>query len=78
MSNQYHFVVVFDEDDGGWRIDVDGFPSAFPNGTIYNNKTREWEFAETRKGYPTTEEKVAEQLNKTLDDLNFKLKTGAN
>jgi phage terminase large subunit-like protein len=76
MSNQYHFVVIFDEDDGGWRIDVDTEEVAFPDGTIYNNKTREWEFAETRKGYSTPEEQLAEQLNKTLDDLNFQLKTG--
>ena len=77
MSNQYHYVIVFDEDDGGWRVDVDGEESAFPNGTIYNNDTREWEFGYAGDGnFVGIEQELSEQLSQTLDNWNFKLKTG--
>lgn len=78
MSRQYHFVVMFDEETNRWTLDYDTEESAFPNGTIYNQATREWEYGYGGDGiFIGNEQEVAESLSELLDLNNTSLlKTG--
>ena len=79
MSKLYHYVVMFDEDSNSWSVDVDGEEAAFPNGTIYNNETRGWEYGYAGDGnFVGQEQELTEQLSQTLDKWNLLLKTGEN
>lgn len=77
MSKLYHYVVMFDEDSNSWSVDIDGEEAAFPNGTIYNNETRGWEYGYAGDGnFVGIEQELTEQLSRTLDQWNLQLKTG--
>ena len=79
MSRSYHYVVMFNEDDNRWDIDIDGEESAFPNGTIYNHETQEWEYGYAGDGnFTGKEQELSEKLSQALDRWNSLLKTGAN
>ena len=68
MSRQYHFIVMFDEETNRWTMDYDTEEFAFPNGTIYNQATKEWEFGYGGDGIFTgKEQEVAEHLTDMLD-----------
>ena len=76
---QYHFVVMFDEETNMWSVDIDGEESAFPNGTIYDENTQEWEFGYSGDGqFIGQEQELTEQLSQQLDKWNLLLKTGDN
>ena len=79
MSRQYHFIVMFDEETNRWSLDYDSEEDAFPNGTIHNLATKEWEFGYAGDGIFTgREQEVAEHLTDMLDlDNASVLKTGS-
>lgn len=65
---QYHFAIMFDEETNRWDIDIDTEESAFPNGTIYNTETREWEYGYAGDGkFTGREEEILQRLSKLLD-----------
>ena len=76
MSKLYHYVVMFDEETNGWSVDIDGEEVAFPNGTIYNNETRGWEYGYAGDGnFVGREQELTKQLSQQLDNWNSLLKT---
>ena len=70
MAKEYHYAIVYREDTG-WDIDIDVEESAFPNGTIFNTDTREWEYGYLGAGeYNAEEQAVTEQISKALRQMN--------
>ena len=43
MSNQYHFVVMYDTETKSWSASPD-VSINFDNGDVWNEETQEWEF----------------------------------
>jgi hypothetical protein len=67
--NQYHYVVVFDEQEG-WRICSWTEESKFPDGTIYNTETGAWESGYQGEGiFFDRECEITSQLTIALDKL---------
>jgi hypothetical protein len=70
MSKEYTYVIVYKEGEG-WEIDTESEEQFFPNGTIYDNKTTEWQFGYLGEGeYNADEEAVTEQLYKAIRQMN--------
>ena len=70
MSKEYHYAISYSQDTG-WIINIDVEESAFPNGTIYNTLTEEWEYGYLGEGeYDANERDVTDQLSKALRQLN--------
>ena len=68
--NQYHYVVVFDEQKG-WHIEPEVEQDVFPNGTIYNTDTESWEYGYQGDGiFFDSELELTSQLTIALDKLN--------
>ena len=67
MSKLYHYVVMWSEEEG-WQIDPDTEGSNFPEGTIYDTETEEWQLAYLGDGeYNGREEELTETLTDILD-----------
>ena len=76
MSRLHHYVVMFDEESNKWSVDIDGEEVAFPNGTIYNSQTRNWEYGYAGDGnFIGREQELTELLSQQLDKWNLLLKT---
>ena len=70
MSKEYTYVIVYKEGEG-WEIDYESEEQFFPNGTIYNTETTQWEHGYLGDGEFNADEKaVTEQLCKALDTMN--------
>ena len=70
MSKEYTYVIVYKEGEG-WEIDTESEEELFPNGTIYDNKTKQWEYGYLGEGeYNANERAVTEQLCKALAIMN--------
>jgi hypothetical protein len=68
--NQYHYVVVFDEQEG-WRIDPVTEEHKFPDGTIYNTDTNSWEYGYQGDGvFFDSELELTSQLTIALNKLS--------
>lgn len=74
---QYHYAIMFDENTNRWDIDIAAEETAFPEGTIYNEDTKEWEYGYAGDGqFVGREQEIMEQLSQQLDKWNSLLKTG--
>ena len=74
---QYHYAIMFDETTNRWDIDIAAEETAFPEGTIYNEDTKEWEYGYAGDGqFVGQEQEIMEQLSQQLDKWNSLLKTG--
>lgn len=70
MSKEYTYVIVYKEGEG-WEIDTESEEELFPNGTIYDNKTKQWEYGYLGEGeYNANERAVTEQLCKAIAIMN--------
>lgn len=70
MSKEHHYVIVYREDTG-WEIDIDTEESAFPDGTIFNTETKEWEYGYLGEGeYNKDEQAITWQLSKAIAQMN--------
>ena len=70
MSKEYTYVIVYKEGEG-WEIDTESEEQFFPNGTIYDNETTEWEYGYLGEGeFNANEKAVTEQLCKALAIMN--------
>jgi hypothetical protein len=70
MTKEHHYVIVYREGTG-WDIDIDTEESAFPDGTIYNTETKDWEYGYLGEGeYNKDEQAITEQLSKALRQMN--------
>jgi hypothetical protein len=70
MSKEYTYVIVYKEGEG-WDIDTESEEQFFPNGTVYDAETREWEYGYQGDGeYNANERAVTEQLCKALAIMN--------
>jgi hypothetical protein len=66
MSKEYTYVIVYKEGEG-WEIDTDSEEQFFPNGTIYNRETKQWEHGYLGDGeFNGREEEITDQLCKAL------------
>jgi hypothetical protein len=66
MARKYYYSVLFNELTNEWEIDTEGEESDFPNGTIYNTETKEWEYGYAGDGVFTGKE---EELTQALCDF---------
>ena len=70
MSKEYTYVIVYKEGEG-WEIDTESEEQFFPNGTIYDNETKQWEYGYLGDGeFNANEEAVTEQLCKAISIMN--------
>jgi hypothetical protein len=70
MSKEYTYVIVYKEGEG-WEIDYESEEQFFPNGTIYNTKSKQWEQGYLGDGeYNGREEEITETLSSALELLN--------
>jgi len=70
MAKEYTFVIVYKEGEG-WEIDTESEEQFFPNGTIYDNETTQWEHGYLGDGeFNAGEEAVTEQLYKAIRQMN--------
>lgn len=77
MSKRYHYAIVFDEGKNRWDIDIDTEESAFPNGTIFDWDTGDWQYGYAGDGnFVGMEQELTQKLGRTLDKWNLQLKTG--
>tara|TARA_R110000823_G_scaffold74029_2_gene170024 strand:- start:44 stop:253 length:210 start_codon:yes stop_codon:yes gene_type:complete len=68
MSKQYHYVIVYDEDNNAFSIDWDttGVILEENQGTVFDKDTQEWELGFENETYET----VYDKLNKLLEIQN--------
>ena len=67
---EYHYIVKYNSEDG-WSIDADTESANFPNGTIYNTKTEQWEFGYLGDGkFNGQEDELATQLSRKLLEMS--------
>ena len=70
MSKEYTYVIVYKEGEG-WEIDYESEEQFFPNGTIYNTETTQWEHSYLGDGeFNGREEEITETLSSALELLN--------
>ena len=70
MSKEYTYVIVYKEGEG-WEIDYESEEQFFPNGTIYNTETTQWEHGYLGDGeFNGGEEEITETLTSALEILN--------
>ena len=70
MSKEYTYVIVYKEGEG-WEIDYESEEQFFPNGTIYNTETTQWERGYLGDGeFNAKEEEITETLSSALELLN--------
>jgi hypothetical protein len=64
---EHHYVVSWSE-KSGWSINTDMEEGAFPNGSIFDHDTSEWEYAYNGDGdWEENEQELTEQLQSILD-----------
>ena len=69
-TKEYHYIVRYSEANG-WKIDADTESANFPEGTIYNTVTEQWEFGYLGDGkYNGQEDELCSQLSVKLADMN--------
>jgi hypothetical protein len=69
MAKQFHSAIYFDGTE--WHLDVDTEEYAFPNGTVYDTETKEWDYAYQGDGkWIDGEQEATEQLLKMFDKNN--------
>jgi uncharacterized membrane-anchored protein len=70
MSKEYSYVILYKEGEG-WSIDYESEEQFFPNGTIYDNETKQWEHGYSGDGeYNAREEEITESLTSALQLLS--------
>ena len=70
MSKEYTYVIVYKEGEG-WEIYYESEEQFFPNGTIYNRETKQWEHGYLGDGqFNGRELEITETLTSALDLLN--------
>ena len=64
---EHHYVVSWSE-KSGWSINAELEESAFPEGTIFDHSTNEWEYAYNGDSkWEENEQELTEQLQSILD-----------
>ena len=70
MSRQYHYVVVWDIEQGKFVIDIDAMESNFPNGEVWNKDAQEWESRYEIDGMNEAYLDIEDVLAVALRDVN--------
>lgn len=74
-EKKYCYIISYDETEGEWFLDTDMEEERFKYGTIYNFKTKKWEYPYTGDGeYNGQEEYRTGQVIDLIERLN-KLET---
>jgi hypothetical protein len=69
MAKYHHYAIYFDGTE--WHLDVDTEEHAFPNGTVYDTETKEWDYAYQGNGqWIEGEEDAMHQLQSMLNKMN--------
>jgi hypothetical protein len=69
MAKQFHYTIYFDGTD--WQLDVDTEEYAFPNGTVYDTETKEWDYAYQGNGkWIEGEQEATQQLQEMFNKAN--------
>ena len=69
MMKDYYYIIKWNEEEG-WQISPTE-EDEFPNGTIFNHKTKEWEQAYLGDGkFNGQEDELATQLSRKLYEMN--------
>ena len=70
MNKQHHFIISYTK-GGGWNIDIESEEARFPDGTVFNYDTSEWENSYLGDGeYNDNNDEITSTLGKILADLN--------
>ena len=64
---EHHYVVSWNE-KSGWSVGAEMEEGAFPNGTIYDHDTDEWDYAyKGNQQWEENEQELTEELQGILD-----------
>ena len=67
---EHHFVVTYSKQNG-WNIDIEGEELRFPNGTVFNYDTTQWENSYIGDGeYNDNDDEITGTLGQMLEQLN--------
>lgn len=68
---QHHYILCYETDTQSWILDSDCEEAHFPDGTIWNNDSQEWESGYLGDGkYESNEEELGAAINAALAVLN--------
>jgi hypothetical protein len=68
---QHHYIISYETDTKSWVLDADCEEVRFPDGTIWNDETQEWESGYLGDGkYESNEEQLGVAINAALAVLN--------
>ena len=70
MSRQYHYVVVWDIEQGKFVLDIEAMESNFPNGEVWNKDAQEWESRYEIDGMNEAYLDIEDVLARALSDVN--------
>lgn len=73
---EHHYIIKYSK-EGGWEWDTDTEEARYPNGTVFNDKTQEWQSGyvgwNEEKGeaeYVDDDDLIGEQLGAILEIAN--------
>jgi len=69
----HHYVVTFNSETNEWLLDDDTLTARFPDGTVYDYDTDQWnyEYLGDGKYYPMSEQ-ISETITNVVNNLNVK------
>jgi hypothetical protein len=71
MANKHHHFIVSYNKNSGWTIDIDSEEVRFPDGTVFNYDTIQWETSYTGDGeYNDDNDIITGTLGQMLEQLN--------
>lgn len=72
---EHHFIVSYSKQNG-WIIDAASEQVKYPDGTIFNYETSEWELSYIGDGeYNDNDDEITDTLGKALKQLNERART---
>lgn len=71
MNTTHHFIVSYNTFRKEWELDIDAEETHFPDGTIYDYDSEQWnrDYDGDGEFYPEAE-KLTEQISKAINQLN--------
>jgi hypothetical protein len=71
MANKHHHFIVSYNKNSGWTIDIDSEEVRFPDGTVFNYDTTQWENSYIGDGeYNDNNDEITGTLGQMLEQLN--------
>jgi hypothetical protein len=71
---EHHYIIKFDDETGEWSQDVDSEEVRFPDGTIWDEAKKEWQYSYQGEGvFYSNADAYDEYLSAVVDTMKFTL-----